>query len=216
MIQPPCPPFTEETALQKVRSLEDVWNTRDPGIVALAYTLDVSWRDRAVLLYERDQIHALLIYKWDRERDYCLINELWAFTERRIAVRLAYEYHDANDRWYRAYGNENWEFAEDGLMCRRFASISEHQIEDFERQLCWQPGRRPGEHPSLSDLGVLKRRSPTLRRDGRRRTAPIARRSFNRLFHCNSSNRDHVVGSGEFFEPEAPSFVRCYPVDRVM
>ena len=154
MIRSACPPFTEETATQKIRSLEDDWNTRDPRAVASAYTLDVMWRHQAEFLCGRDQIHAYLVHKWRREQDLRLINELWAFTGHRIAARVVYEYHDGKDIWYRAYGNESLEFDENGLVRCRFASTCEHPIEDFERLLRWELGRRPDEHLSLGELGL--------------------------------------------------------------
>jgi uncharacterized protein len=153
MVRPPLPPFTEETAIQKVRAAEDAWNTRDPARVAQAYTLDSQWRNRAEFISGRDQIEAFLTRKWRRELDYRLVKELWTFAAERIAVRFAYEHHDDSGQWFRAYGNENWEFADNGLMRRRLASINEHPIQEGERQLRWPAGRRPDEHPSLSDLG---------------------------------------------------------------
>lgn len=153
MSRPPLPPFTEETAHQKVRLAEDAWNTRDPGRVALAYTPDSRWRNRAEFLEGRAEIEAFLTRKWNHELDYRLIKELWTWREDRIAVRFAYEYHDDSGQWLRAYGNENWEFSEDGLMRRRIASINEHPIRADARRFHWPAGRRPDAHPGLSDLG---------------------------------------------------------------
>ena len=153
MERPPLPPFTLEAAKQKVRMAEDAWNTRDPARVALAYTTDSRWRNRSEFLQGRDAIEAFLMRKWSRELDYRLIKELWGCRENRIAVRFAYEWHDAAGQWYRSYGNENWEFDEHGLMRVRHASINDARIEDRERQYHWPLGRRPDDHPSLSDLG---------------------------------------------------------------
>ena len=152
--KPPLPPFTPETAAQKVRMAEDAWNSRDPARVALAYTEDSLWRNRAEFIRGREQIVAFLTRKWARELDYRLIKELWAFTDNRIAVRFAYEWHDDSGQWYRSYGNENWEFNAEGYMQRRFASINDLPIADSERKFHWPLGRRPDEHPSLSDLGL--------------------------------------------------------------
>jgi nuclear transport factor 2 (NTF2) superfamily protein len=152
--RPPLPPFTEETAIQKIRLAEDGWNTRDPAKVSLAYTIDSRWRNRAEFATGRDQIVALLTRKWARELDYRLIKELWAFRGNRIAVRFAYEYHDDSGNWFRAYGNENWEFDEEGLMYARHASINELSIPDSDRTFHWPLGRRPNEHPGLSALGL--------------------------------------------------------------
>ncbi|WP_354622910.1 nuclear transport factor 2 family protein [Psychromonas sp. MME2] len=154
MSRPPIPPFNLETATQKIRLAEDGWNSRDPKKVALAYTEDCLWRNRAEFIQGREEIEALLTRKWTRELDYRLIKELWAFTENRIAVRFAYEFHDDSGQWFRAYGNENWEFAEDGLMHRRIASINEHPIANSERLLHWETEHRPNNHQSLSDLGL--------------------------------------------------------------
>ena len=154
MSRPPLPPFTEETALQKIRAAEDGWNSRDPEKVALAYTPDSRWRNRAEFIEGRDEIVAFLTRKWGRELDYRLIKELWAQAENRIAVRFAYEYRDDSGTWFRAYGDENWEFAADGLMRRRIASINEHPIAEAERVYHWPLGRRPDAHPGLSDLGL--------------------------------------------------------------
>ena len=154
MSRPPFPPFTEETATQKVRMAEDAWNGRDPAKVALAYTPDSTWRNRAEFLNGRAEIEAFLTRKWNRELDYRLIKELWTFGGNRIAVRFAYEYHDDSGNWFRAYGNENWEFDENGLMRRRIASINELPIAESDRKFQWPLGRRPDDHPSLSDLGL--------------------------------------------------------------
>ena len=152
--RPPLPPFTRETAAQKVRMAEDGWNTRDPERVSLAYTVDSTWRNRAEFLTGRPAIVAFLTRKWTRELDYRLIKELWAFTEARIAVRFAYEWHDDCGHWFRSYGNENWEFESDGLMRRRIASINDLPITETERKYHWPSGRRPDDHPGLSDLGL--------------------------------------------------------------
>ncbi|MET0339944.1 MAG: nuclear transport factor 2 family protein [Polyangiales bacterium] len=152
--RPPLPPFTRETAAQKARAAEDAWNSRDPERVALAYTLDTTWRNRAEFLTGRDAVVAFLRRKWARELDYRLIKELWAFDEARIAVRFAYEWHDDSGHWYRSYGNENWEFDARGLMRRRIASINDLPIREAERLFHWPLGRRPDAHASLSDLGL--------------------------------------------------------------
>ncbi|MGC1781098.1 MAG: nuclear transport factor 2 family protein [Acidobacteriaceae bacterium] len=154
MSLPPLPPFNEESAIQKVRAAEDAWNTRHPARVALAYTLDSRWRNRAEFPCGRAQIEAFLTRKWARELDYRLIKELWTFAGNRIAVRFAYEYHDDSGQWFRTYGNENWQFDAAGLMQLRFASINEHPITETERKFRWPLGRRPEDHPSLSDLGL--------------------------------------------------------------
>lgn len=154
MSRPPFPPFTADTAAAKVRAAEDAWNDRDPARVALAYTVDSEWRNRAEFPRGRDQIEAFLTRKWSRELDYRLIKELWTFAGNRIAVRFAYEYHDDSGNWFRAYGNENWEFAPDGLMARRIASINELPIREDERMFRWPAGRRPDDHPGLSELGL--------------------------------------------------------------
>ncbi|WAC24438.1 nuclear transport factor 2 family protein [Blastomonas sp. SL216] len=154
MIRPPLPPFSDETAVQKVRLAEDAWNSRDPARVALAYTPASQWRNRSEFLGGRQEIAAFLTRKWARELDYRLIKELWAHSENRIAVRFAYEYRDDSGNWYRAYGNENWQFDADGLMERRIASINEHNIAPGERLFIWPTGTRPGDHPGLSDLGL--------------------------------------------------------------
>jgi hypothetical protein len=147
------PPFTLESAIAKVRMAEDGWNTRDPQRVALAYTEDSQWRNRAEFLQGRAAIQQFLRRKWDRELDYRLIKEIWAFGENRIAVRFAYEWHDDSGHWFRSYGNENWEFDEAGLMRRRMASINDLPITDADRRYRWSaPGPRPKDHPGLSDL----------------------------------------------------------------
>jgi len=153
MTRPPLPPFDTDTATEKVRLAEDGWNSRNPGKVALAYTEDSEWRNRAEFLTGRDAIEGFLQRKWARELDYRLIKELWAYSDNRIAVRFAYEYHDASGQWFRAYGNENWEFAPDGLMRRRIASINDLSIDDSQRKYRWPLGRRPDSHPRLSELG---------------------------------------------------------------
>ncbi|GAC1620154.1 MAG: nuclear transport factor 2 family protein [Nevskia sp.] len=153
MSRPPLPPFTHETAVQKVRMAEDGWNLRDPARVALAYTPDSRWRNRAEFIRGRAEIEAFLKRKWARELDYRLIKELWTFAGNRIAVRFAYEFHDDSGQWFRAYGNENWEFDGDGLMQRRIASINEHPIAESERKFHWPQGRRPDDHPGLEDFG---------------------------------------------------------------
>lgn len=153
-VRPPLPPFTRETAIQKVRAAEDGWNTRDPQRVALAYTPQSVWRNRAEFVTGREAIVQFLSRKWARELDYRLIKELWAFTENRIAVRFAYECHDDSGNWFRSYGNENWEFDENGLMARRFASINDLPIAPKDRLFHWPLGRRPDDHPGLSDLGL--------------------------------------------------------------
>ena len=152
--RPPFPPFTRETALQKVRMAEDSWNSRDPHRVSLAYTLATRWRNRAEFPSGRGEIVDFLIRKWARELDYRLIKQVWAFHGNRIAVRFAYEWRDASGNWFRSYGNENWEFDEDGLMRRRIASINDLPIKETDRKYHWPLGRRPDDHPSLSDLGL--------------------------------------------------------------
>ena len=152
MLRPPLPPFCEATAKEKIRLAEDGWNSRDPEKVVQAYTEDSNWRNRAEFVTGRAEIEAFLARKWVRELDYRLIKELWAFTANRIAVRFAYEYHDDSGQWFRAYGNENWEFRSDGLMQRRIASINEHPISTNERKFHWPLGRRPDDYPSLSDF----------------------------------------------------------------
>mgnify|MGYP003941426923 CR=1 FL=1 len=154
MDRPPLPPFTSETAVQKVRLAEDAWNTRNPAKVALAYTTDSLWRNRSEFLQGHEAIEAFLRRKWARELDYRLIKELWTFRENRIAVRFAYEWHDDSGSWFRSYGNENWEFDEHGLMRLRIASINDLPISESERKYHWPLGRRPESHPSLSELGL--------------------------------------------------------------
>ena len=152
--RPPLPPFTRETARQKVRLAEDAWNSRDAEKVALAYSVDSEWRNRSEFLRGREQIVAFLRRKWAKELDYRLIKELWTFEERRIAVRFAYEWHDASGNWFRSYGNENWEFDDEGLMRRRLASINDLPILESERKYRWPLGRRPDDHPGLNELGL--------------------------------------------------------------
>jgi nuclear transport factor 2 (NTF2) superfamily protein len=152
--RPPFPPFSVDTAIDKVRKAEDAWNTRQPQTVALAYTEDSVWRNRAEFLSGRAEIVDFLTRKWNRELDYRLIKELWTFRDNRIAVRFAYEWHDDSGNWFRSYGNENWEFAENGLMRRRIASINDLPIGENDRKYRWPLGPRPHDHPSLSDLGL--------------------------------------------------------------
>ncbi len=152
--RPPLPPFDANSAAQKVRLAEDGWNTRDPLKVSLAYTTDSVWRNRAEFLTGREAIVTFLTRKWNRELDYRLIKELWAFHENRIAVRFAYEWHDDSGNWYRSYGNENWEFDATGLMRRRIASINDLPIAASERKYHWPLGRRPDDHQGLSELGL--------------------------------------------------------------
>lgn len=154
MSRPPLPPFTSETAVQKARLAEDAWNSRDPGTVALAYTADSRWRNRAEIISGRDQIVGFLRRKWDRELDYRLIKEVWAHEGNRIAVRFAYEWRDDSEQWFRSYGNENWEFDEGGLMRLRIASINDTPISASERKYHWPLGRRPDDHAGLSELGL--------------------------------------------------------------
>ncbi|QNK03108.1 DUF1348 family protein [Dyella telluris] len=151
--RPPLPPFTPETAAQKVRLAEDGWNSRDPARVALAYSPDTYWRNRAEFIHGRAEAQAFLERKWIRELDYRLIKELWTFAGNRIAVRFAYEWHDDSGQWYRSYGNENWQFDENGLMTHRHASINDLHIAESERKYHWPLGRRPDDHPGLSELG---------------------------------------------------------------
>lgn len=151
--KPPLPPFTEETAIQKVRMAEDAWNSRDPERVVLVYTEDTRWRNRSEFPRGREEVRQFLIRKWARELDYRLIKELWAYKENRIAVRFAYEWHDDSGQWYRSYGNENWEFNDQGFMLRRFASINDQPIKESDRKFLWSLGRRPDDHPGLTDLG---------------------------------------------------------------
>lgn len=152
--RPPFPPFTEETARQKVRMAENAWNGRDPVKVSLAYTPDSRWRNRSEFPVGREQIVEFLIRKWDKEQEYRLIKELWAFTGNRIAVRFAYEWHDENGQWYRSYGNENWEFSAEGLMQVRHASINDLAITENDRLFRWDQGPRPDDHPGLTELGL--------------------------------------------------------------
>ncbi len=156
--RPPLPPFTRETAIQKVRMAEDGWNSRDPARVSLAYTVDSHWRNRAEFHMGREEIVAFLTRKWARELEYRLIKELWTFADNRIAVRFAYEWHDDSGTWFRSYGNENWEFDAHGLMALRFASINDLAISEGDRKFRWpldaNNGRRPDNHPGLSDLGL--------------------------------------------------------------
>ncbi len=150
----PVPPFSRETAIEKVRKAEDAWNIQDPVRVSLAYTADSRWRNRAEFLSGRDAIVAFLTRKWTQELDYRLIKELWAFVDNRIAVRFQYEYHDDSGQWYRAYGNEQWEFDDAGLMRRREASINDVRISEEERKFRWAQGPRPADHPGLTGLGL--------------------------------------------------------------
>ncbi|WP_447736399.1 nuclear transport factor 2 family protein [Pseudomonas shirazensis] len=152
--RPPLPPFTRETAIEKVRLAEDGWNSRDAEKVSLAYTLDTKWRNRVEFAANREEAKGFLTRKWKKELDYRLIKELWAFTDNRIAVRYAYEWHDDSGNWFRSYGNENWEFESDGLMHRRFASINDMPIKESERKFHWPLGRRPADHPGLTELGL--------------------------------------------------------------
>jgi hypothetical protein len=152
--RPPFPPFDQEAAIKKVRLAEDAWNHRDPEKVSLAYTADSTWRNRAEFLKGRPAIVEFLRRKWTRELDYRLIKELWAFAGNRIAVRFAYEWRDDSGHWFRSYGNENWEFDERGFMARRIASINDLPIKDSDRKYFWPLGRRPDDHPGLSDLGL--------------------------------------------------------------
>jgi hypothetical protein len=152
--RPPLPPFTRESAIQKVRSIEDAWNSREPEKMVMAYAPDSRWRNRAEFLNGRQEILEFLKRKWAKELEYRLIKEVWAFEENRIAVRFAYEWHDDSGNWSRSYGNENWEFDESGLMRLRFASINDLSIKEKERKYHWALGRRPDDHPGLSDLGL--------------------------------------------------------------
>jgi nuclear transport factor 2 (NTF2) superfamily protein len=154
MPRPPLPPFSFETAVQKVRMAEDAWNSRDPTRVALAYSLESRWRNRAEFVHGRAEIEAFLTRKWRRELDYRLIKEVWTYHDNRIAVRFAYEWRDDANNWYRAYGNENWEFDDEGLMRLRIASINDLPIKDSERKYHWPLGARPADYPGLSDLGL--------------------------------------------------------------
>lgn len=152
--KPPLPPFTKQTAIQKIRMAEDAWNSRDAERVSLVYTEDTFWRNRGEFVTGRQQVKLFLTTKWQKEHDYRLIKELWAYTDNHIAVRFAYEWHDALGQWYRSYGNENWEFTEQGLMHRRYASINDLVIEETDRKFFWPLGTRPDGSPSLSDLGL--------------------------------------------------------------
>ncbi len=152
--KPPLPPFTLESAAQKVRLAEDAWNSRDPDRVVLVYTEDTRWRNRAEFPVGRAAVREFLLRKWAKELDYRLIKELWACDGNRIAVRFAYEWHDDSGQWYRSYGNENWEFNDQGFMARRFASINDLPIKAEERKFFWPLGRRPDDHPGLSELGL--------------------------------------------------------------
>jgi nuclear transport factor 2 (NTF2) superfamily protein len=152
--RPPLPPFTRETAIQKVRLAEDAWNSRDPEKVSLAYTVDSRWRNRSEFVNGRAEIIAFLTRKWSKELDYRLIKELWAFNDNRIAVRFAYEWHDDSGNWYRSYGNENWDFDSDGLMRVRHASINDLPIKESDRKYQWPLGRRPDDYLGLSELGL--------------------------------------------------------------
>jgi nuclear transport factor 2 (NTF2) superfamily protein len=152
--KPPLPPFNADTAAQKVRMAEDAWNSRDPDRVVLVYTEDTRWRNRAEFPVGREAVRQFLVRKWATELDYRLIKELWACAENRIAVRFAYEWHDGSGQWFRSYGNENWAFTEQGFMMHRYASINDLAIRESERQFFWPLGRRPDEHPGLSDLGL--------------------------------------------------------------
>jgi len=152
--RPPFPPFTRETAVQKVRMAEDGWNSRNAERVALAYTKNSQWRNRNEFPQGREQIIEFLTRKWASEHEYRLIKELWAFNDNRIAVRFAYEWHDGSGEWFRSYGNENWEFAENGLMQKRYASINDLPMKESDRKFYWPQGRRPDDHPGLSDLGL--------------------------------------------------------------
>jgi nuclear transport factor 2 (NTF2) superfamily protein len=154
MSRPPLPPFTAESAAQKARLAEDAWNSCDPTRVALAYTSGSQWRNRAEFISGRAEIEAFLTRKWARELDYRLVKEVWAFAGNRIAVRFAYEYRDESGKWFRAYGNENWQFDADGLMERRIASINEHPIAEIDRIFRWPAGRRPDDYPDLTALGL--------------------------------------------------------------
>jgi len=152
--RPPLPPFTYETAVQKVRAAENGWNNRDPEKVSLAYSVDSQWRNRAEFISGRDKIKLFLKNKWAKELDYRLIKEIWAYHNNRIAVRFAYEWHDADNNWFRSYGNENWEFDENGLMKKRIASINDLVIDESERMYHWPLGTRPDDHLGLTELGL--------------------------------------------------------------
>jgi len=152
--RPPLPPFTYETAVRKVRAAEDAWNNRNPEKVSMAYTPDSQWRNRSEFLNGREEIVEFLTRKWERELEYRLIKEIWAFTDNRIAVRFAYEWHDDAGQWYRSYGNENWEFDENGYMAVRRASINDLSISEADRKFHWPLGPRPEDHPGLTELGL--------------------------------------------------------------
>jgi nuclear transport factor 2 (NTF2) superfamily protein len=152
--RPPLPPFTRETAIEKIRLAEDAWNSRDPARIVLAYSPDTRWRNRTEFPVGREQAQALLVRKWARELEYRLIKELWAFDTDRIAVRFVYEWHDDAGQWFRSHGNENWAFDANGLMTHRHASINDQPIAESERLFRWPQGRRPDDHPGLSDLGL--------------------------------------------------------------
>ena len=154
MLRSPVPPFTKETATAKVRAGEDGWNSREPAKIALAYTPNSMWRNRSEFIHKRIEIKKFLTRKWEREFDYRLIKELWAFTDNRIAVRFVYEWSDENVNWFRSYGNENWEFDKNGLMQRRIASINDLSIKEADRKFYWPLGKRPDNHPGLTDLGL--------------------------------------------------------------
>ena len=152
--RPPLPPFTRESAIKKIRLAEDGWNSRDPERVALAYTVDTKWRNRAEFVNSRQEAAQFLARKWAKELDYRLIKELWVCEGNRIAVRYAYEWHDDSGNWFRSYGNENWEFDDNGLMAKRYACINDLPIKAEERKFLWPLGRRPDDHPGLSELGL--------------------------------------------------------------
>jgi len=152
--RPPLPPFDKDSATQKVRLAEDGWNSRDPAKIALAYSENTQWRNRVHFVKNRQEAETFLVDKWKKENEYRLIKELWAFADNRIAVRYAYEWHDDSGNWFRSYGNENWEFEADGLMLNRFACINDLPIKEEERKFRWPLGRRPDDHPGLSDLGL--------------------------------------------------------------
>jgi len=152
--KPPLPPFDNESAVKKVRLAEDAWNSRDPNRISLAYTIDSKWRNRADFINGREEIVQFLTQKWERELEYRLIKEIWTYEGNRIAVRFAYEWHDETENWFRSYGNENWEFDENGLMRLRYASINDLQIDESERKYHWSQGPRPDDHPGLSELGL--------------------------------------------------------------
>jgi nuclear transport factor 2 (NTF2) superfamily protein len=154
MSRPPVPPFSIETAVQKVRMAEDGWNSRDPARVALAYTVDSRWRNRSEFIHGREAIVAFLTRKWNRELDYRLTKEMWTFAGNRIAVRFAYEWHDDSGNWFRSYGNENWEFDDESLMRTRIASINDLPIKESDRKFHWPLGRRPDDQPGLTELGL--------------------------------------------------------------